>query len=408
MESDSLSIRWTMGMYYELYSALQKLKLGSHLQTFLSLKGQHNFRSNETLIDIKCSNGGLDASCDVLLFENDQWQMVISTFQVRSRLHKQQYFERLNGLSLCPSVLWMVSMSCDPLLEVQILQSLLKDRSPLLCCEECRSGLSDVGTITNCVLLESLRKLWLPCHWCSTGTKSICNPLVESEESKSQKYFGKGLKIDTSKSLIFDCLQTSFAVVLQKIELYSMQSETTFSGGGDDEGSAAANSVMPALEDGDRGLEGTGSSVGTVEGSDGQQDPPQGPPYPLPDLVRLLLVLIVLGSVIQLPLVLSLAFRKSADLFIHTFLKLHYWTLTLEVFQTSTLITGVSSLIPSNSRIPTLLGHVVNLLAIPFPFIVHCPMWLPSHFLCCIPCYLHSYVVRSGLIDYGPLLVFVS
>ncbi|GJX99504.1 hypothetical protein Tco_0356523 [Tanacetum coccineum] len=52
------------------------------------------------------------------------------------------------------------------------------------------------------------------------------------------------------------------------------QSETTFSGGGDDEGSAAANSVMPALEDGDRGkqthqsqmplysqLEGTRSSV---------------------------------------------------------------------------------------------------------------------------------------------------
>ncbi|GJR78130.1 hypothetical protein Tco_0148915 [Tanacetum coccineum] len=47
-------------------------------------------------------------------------------------------------------------------------------------------------------------------------------------------------------------------------------------------------------------------------------------------LVRLLLVLIVLGSVIQLPLVLSLAFRKSADLFMHMFLKLHYWTLTLE------------------------------------------------------------------------------
>ncbi|GJV58419.1 hypothetical protein Tco_1459424 [Tanacetum coccineum] len=45
------------------------------------------------------------------------------------------------------------------------------------------------------------------------------------------------------------------------------QSETTFSGGGDDEGSAAENSVMPALVDGDRGLEGTGSSVGTVEGS---------------------------------------------------------------------------------------------------------------------------------------------
>ncbi|GJZ55748.1 hypothetical protein Tco_0610941 [Tanacetum coccineum] len=46
-------------------------------------------------------------------------------------------------------------------------------------------------------------------------------------------------------------------------------SDSTFSGGGDDEGSVAANSVMPALADGDRG--------------DGQQDPPQGPPYPLPD-----------------------------------------------------------------------------------------------------------------------------
>ncbi|GJV39952.1 hypothetical protein Tco_1418392 [Tanacetum coccineum] len=100
-------------------------------------------------------------------------------------------------------------------------------------------------------------------------------------------------------------------------------------------------------------------------------------------LVRLLLVLIVLGSVIQLPLVLSLAFRKSADLFMHTFLKLHYWTLTLEVFQTSTLITGVSSLIPSNSRIPTLPGHVVNLLAIPvlystLPIVVTFPLSLCS------------------------------
>ncbi|GJX39095.1 hypothetical protein Tco_0252398 [Tanacetum coccineum] len=34
-------------------------------------------------------------------------------------------------------------------------------------------------------------------------------------------------------------------------------------------GSVAVNSVMPALADGDRGLEGTGSSVGTVEGSAG-------------------------------------------------------------------------------------------------------------------------------------------
>ncbi|GJR49006.1 hypothetical protein Tco_1317109 [Tanacetum coccineum] len=56
--------------------------------------------------------------------------------------------------------------------------------------------------------------------------------------------------------------------------------DSTFSGGGDDEGSAAANSVMHALVDDDRGkqthqsqmplysqLEGTGSSVGTAEGS---------------------------------------------------------------------------------------------------------------------------------------------
>ncbi|GJX29141.1 hypothetical protein Tco_0237220 [Tanacetum coccineum] len=57
-------------------------------------------------------------------------------------------------------------------------------------------------------------------------------------------------------------------------------SDSTFSGGGDDEGSAAANSVMHALVDDDRGkqthqsqmplysqLEGIGSSVGTVRGS---------------------------------------------------------------------------------------------------------------------------------------------
>ncbi|GJT65526.1 hypothetical protein Tco_1017006 [Tanacetum coccineum] len=56
-------------------------------------------------------------------------------------------------------------------------------------------------------------------------------------------------------------------------------SDLSFSGGGDDEGSAAANSVMHVLADGDCGkqthqsqvplyshLEGTGSSVGTAEG----------------------------------------------------------------------------------------------------------------------------------------------
>ncbi|GJQ96520.1 hypothetical protein Tco_0007659 [Tanacetum coccineum] len=44
-------------------------------------------------------------------------------------------------------------------------------------------------------------------------------------------------------------------------------SDLSFSGGGDDEGSAAANSVMHVSADGDCGLEGIGSSVGTVGGS---------------------------------------------------------------------------------------------------------------------------------------------
>ncbi|GJZ82619.1 hypothetical protein Tco_0647792 [Tanacetum coccineum] len=106
-------------------------------------------------------------------------------------------------------------------------------------------------------------------------------------------------------------------------------------------------------------------------------------------LVRLLLVLIVLGSVIQLSLVLSLAFGKSADLFVHIFLKLHYWTLTLEVSQTSTLITGVSLSIPSSSRISILPGYVANLLAIPalystLPIVVTFPLYL----VVSIPCYL--------------------
>ncbi|GJT40453.1 hypothetical protein Tco_0940318 [Tanacetum coccineum] len=46
-------------------------------------------------------------------------------------------------------------------------------------------------------------------------------------------------------------------------------SDLSFSGGGDDEGSAAANSVMHVSADGDCGLEGIGSSVGTVGGSTG-------------------------------------------------------------------------------------------------------------------------------------------
>ncbi|GJR77393.1 hypothetical protein Tco_0089758 [Tanacetum coccineum] len=67
---------------------------------------------------------------------------------------------------------------------------------------------------------------------------------------------------------------------------------------------------------------------------------------------------------VQLHLFLDLAFRKSAALLFTCFSELHYWTLILEVSQTSTLITGVSLLIPSSSRIPTLPGHVANLLAI--------------------------------------------
>ncbi|GJY81009.1 hypothetical protein Tco_0493760 [Tanacetum coccineum] len=63
-------------------------------------------------------------------------------------------------------------------------------------------------------------------------------------------------------------------------DFHTYNSDSTFSSGGDDEGSAAANSVMPALENGDRRkqthqsqmplysqLEGTGSSVSTVKGS---------------------------------------------------------------------------------------------------------------------------------------------
>ncbi|GJV01852.1 hypothetical protein Tco_1335421 [Tanacetum coccineum] len=59
----------------------------------------------------------------------------------------------------------------------------------------------------------------------------------------------------------------AFLLLVWLIDLRAIDS--TFSGGGDDEGSAAANSVMPALADGDRGLEGIGSSVGTVGGSTG-------------------------------------------------------------------------------------------------------------------------------------------
>ncbi|GKB22511.1 hypothetical protein Tco_0861912 [Tanacetum coccineum] len=54
----------------------------------------------------------------------------------------------------------------------------------------------------------------------------------------------------------------------------------------------------------------------------------------------------------------------SFPVHVHTVLKLHYWTITLVVSQTSTLITCESSLIPSSSRCSTILGYVANLLAI--------------------------------------------
>ncbi|GKE63354.1 hypothetical protein Tco_1513721 [Tanacetum coccineum] len=87
------------------------------------------------------------------------------------------------------------------------------------------------------------------------------------------------------------------------------KNDSTFSGGGDGEGSATANSAMPALADGDRGVQQKGRpELGApppprpsqhhhhrchhqmthyhnclIRQQDGQLDPPQGPPYPLPD-----------------------------------------------------------------------------------------------------------------------------
>ncbi|GJZ84211.1 hypothetical protein Tco_0649550 [Tanacetum coccineum] len=67
------------------------------------------------------------------------------------------------------------------------------------------------------------------------------------------------------------------------------------------------------------------------------------------------------------------------NLYILTFLELHYWTLTLEVSQTSTLITGVSSLIPSSSRIPKKTpGSCGQLLAILEIFSTLPQLWLHS------------------------------
>ncbi|GJS36205.1 hypothetical protein Tco_0534587 [Tanacetum coccineum] len=59
-------------------------------------------------------------------------------------------------------------------------------------------------------------------------------------------------------------------------------SDLSFSGGGDDEGSAAANSVMHVSADGDCGhpqLEGIGSSVGIVGGSTGARCSSSSPSF---------------------------------------------------------------------------------------------------------------------------------
>ncbi|GKD31272.1 hypothetical protein Tco_1242050, partial [Tanacetum coccineum] len=59
--------------------------------------------------------------------------------------------------------------------------------------------------------------------------------------------------------------------------------DSTFSGGGDDEGSAAANSVMPALADGDRGVPQKGrSKLGAP--------PPPRPPHPLNIIIIIVII----------------------------------------------------------------------------------------------------------------------
>ncbi|GKA23364.1 hypothetical protein Tco_0709326 [Tanacetum coccineum] len=60
-------------------------------------------------------------------------------------------------------------------------------------------------------------------------------------------------------------IMVKFALVAQSDLIFFGGGNTD--GGSDDEGSAVVNSVMHALANGDRGLEGTGSSVGTAEGS---------------------------------------------------------------------------------------------------------------------------------------------
>nr|GFC13507.1 hypothetical protein [Tanacetum cinerariifolium] len=69
------------------------------------------------------------------------------------------------------------------------------------------------------------------------------------------------------------------------------------------------------------------------------------------------------SSASVLPLV-RLLFPHPSMNHVHMFMKLHYWTLTLVVSQTSTFITGASSLILSSSRCLAILDYVASLLVI--------------------------------------------
>ncbi|GKE74903.1 hypothetical protein Tco_1536944, partial [Tanacetum coccineum] len=79
----------------------------------------------------------------------------------------------------------------------------------------------------------------------------------------------------------------------------------------------------------------------------------------------------------------------SFPVHVHMVLKPHYWTVTLVVSQTSTLITGESSRIPSSSRgrdpayAFLLIGQVVYALGTLCPLFcwIELPLWLPSYFL---------------------------
>nr|GFD30094.1 hypothetical protein [Tanacetum cinerariifolium] len=68
------------------------------------------------------------------------------------------------------------------------------------------------------------------------------------------------------------------------------------------------------------------------------------------------------SSASVLPLVWLLCPHPSMN-HVHMFMKLHYWTLTLVVSQTSTFTTGASSSILSSSRCFEILDYVANVFA---------------------------------------------